>query len=144
MLDITSAAIATIISATTSAAVTLGIARGNARKSLDDQLDTLLKLAIQYPYLESDSFAKSWTSKYDPDDEKYLRYEHYCTLLFNCLSRVCEHFKYKQTNIEQYVAIKSWVRCHAAYWRDPTDAYSTVDEHDRKFVALIESYLRGA
>lgn len=143
MLDITSAAIATIISATTSAAVALIIARGNARKYLDDQLDMLLKLAVQYPYLESDSFAKSWTSTYDPNDEKHLRYEHYCTLLFNYLSRVAEYYKYKRSDIEKYVALKSWVRCHAAYWRDPTDAYGTVDEYDKRFVALIENYLGG-
>jgi len=142
-MDITSAAVATIISATTSATITLLIARGNARKSLDDKLDMLLGLAVQYPYLESDSFAKSWTSAYDPDDEKYLRYEHYCTMLFNYLSIVAGHFKYSKKRIEQYIAIKPWVRCHAAYWRDPTDEYATIDEYDKPFVDLIESYLTG-
>ena len=142
-MDITSAAIATIISAATSATVTLIIARSNAQKTLDDQLDSLLKIAVQYPYLESDAFASAWTSKYDPHDEKYLRYEHYCTLLFNYLSRVSKHYKYKVKKIEDYIAIKTWIRCHSAYWRDPTDSYGTVDEYDKPFVDLVESYLKG-
>ncbi len=142
-IDITAAAIATIVSAATSAAVSLLIARNNIKKSLDDQLDGLLKIAIQYPYLESDSFTKAWTSKYDQNDEKHLRYEHYCTMLFNYLSRVAMHYKYKTEEIEKYVAIKNWVRCHAAYWRDPTDAYDTVDNYDKPFVEIIEKYLIG-
>lgn len=139
-MDITSAAIATLVSAITSAAVALLIAGNNARKNLDDQLDGLLKISIQYPYLDSDSYTRTWTSKHD-GSERHERYEHYCTLLFNYLSRVCVHYKYDKKKIESYVAIKSWVRCHKNYWRDPTDAYSTTDEHDEQFVKLIESYL---
>ena len=50
-LTLTTAGIATIISAATSATVTLYINRSNKLKYLDDQLDTLLKTALQYPYL---------------------------------------------------------------------------------------------
>lgn len=140
-MDITSAAIATLISAITSATVALLIAGNNTRKSLDDQLDGLLKICIQYPYLENDAYTSQWSSNYDPQDERHARYEHYCTLLFNYLSRVCKHFKYEKSKVENYVAIRSWVRCHKRYWKDPTDAYSTSDEYDEKFVKLIESYL---
>jgi len=55
---LTAAAIATIISAITSASITLYINNSNKKKNIDDQLDTLLKLAIQYPYLESSKLEK--------------------------------------------------------------------------------------
>jgi hypothetical protein len=142
-MDITSAAIATIISAITSAGVTLLLARSNAKKSLDDQLDGILKIAVQYPYLESKDFTNAWTSTYDRNDEKALRYEVYCTMVFNFLSRLAEYYKYDDKKIHEHVAVKPWVRIHAKYWKDPTDAYDNVDSYDDCFVSLIEGYLKG-
>ena len=72
-ITITAAAIATLISALTSACMTLWITGTNKKKNLDDQLDAILKIAIQYPYLESAAFALGWKSDFDKNDEKYLR-----------------------------------------------------------------------
>lgn len=142
-MDITSAAIATIISAITSAGVTLLLARTNAKKSLDDQLDSILKIAVQYPYLESKDFTDAWKSTYDRNDERALRYEVYSTMVFNFMSRLAEHYKYDDKKIHEHVALKPWARIHAKYWRDPTEAYDNVDSYDQCFVALIEGYLKG-
>lgn len=142
-MDITSAAIASIISAITSAAITLTIARSNTKKDLDDQLDGILKIAVQYPYLESKDFANTWTSHYDRNDERALRYEVYCTLVFNYMSRLAKYYKYKEIKIEEHIALKPWARIHAKYWRDPTESYDNVDTYDKPFVELIEGYLRG-
>ena len=143
-ITITSAAIATVVAAITSAVVALFIANRNSKKALDDQLDAILKIAIQYPYLECKDFTNNWSSKYDRNDEKALRYEVYCTLVFNFMTRLCEHYKYNKTKIEQHIAIKQWTRIHAKYWHDPTEAYENVDTYDKAFVDLIESYLKGA
>ncbi len=143
-ITITSAAIATIVSAITSAVVALLIADRNSKKAIDDQLDGILKIAIQYPYLECKDFTNSWSSKYDKNDEKALRYEIYGTLVFNYMSRLCEYYKYDQKKFEEHVAIKQWARIHAKYWRDPTEAYENVDTYDKKFVEIIENYLQGA
>ena len=142
-MDITSAAIATLVSAITSASVTLLMALSNQRKHLDDQLDGILKIAVQYPYLESRQFCSSWKSDFDKNDEKYLRYEVYCTMVFNFLARLCDFYKYKEAKIEGHIAVKDWVRIHKKYWYDPTEAYENTDTYDEKFVALIEKYLRG-
>jgi hypothetical protein len=143
IMDLTSAAIATLVSAITSATVTLLLAKNNAKKSLDDQLDGILKIAIQYPYLESKTFTNAWKSDYDKDDEKSLRYEVYCTLVLNYMSRLATFYKFNENKIEEHVAIKDWVRIHAKYWHDPTEAYENVDTYDKKFVNLIEGYLKG-
>ena len=63
-MDITSAALATLISAITSAIVALLITNSNKKKSLDDQLDGILKIAIQFPYLESRDFGRFSFSRY--------------------------------------------------------------------------------
>jgi hypothetical protein len=143
MIDITSAAIATVISAGTSATISLLIARNNTKKSLDDQLDGILKIAVQYPYLESKSFTDNWTSKYDKNDEKQLRYEVYATMVFNYLSRLSSFYRHNNDKIEQHVAMKQWVRIHRKYWHDPTEAYENVDTYDDPFVKLVENDLKG-
>jgi hypothetical protein len=98
--------------------MTLWITRRNQKKNLDDQLDAILKIAIQYPYLESEAFTSSWQSSFNRDDEKFLRYDVYCTLLFNYLSRVAAHYKYNIKRIENFIAIKDWVRLHGKYWQE--------------------------
>lgn len=142
-MDFTSAAIATLISAATSAAITLFLAGLNHKKNLDDQLDGILKIAIQYPYLESKDFTNSWSSDYDRNDERALRYEVYCTLVFNYMLRLSKYYKFNEKRIEEHIALKAWARIHAKYWRDPTEAYENVDTYDRPFVELIEQYLKG-
>jgi hypothetical protein len=141
-ITITAAAIATLISALTSACMTLWLTTTNKKKSLDDQLDAILKIAIQYPYLESDAFAVEWKADFNKDDEKYLRYDVYCNLLFNFLSRVASYYKYDKVKIENYIAIKDWVRLHGKCWKNPTSAYENVDSYEKKFVDFINSYLK--
>lgn len=141
-ITLTAAAIATLISALTSACMTLWLTSTNKKKGLDDQLDAIIKLAIQYPYLESEAFTLEWKPDFDKNDEKYLRYDAYCNLLFNFLSRVATYFKYKKSKIEDYLAIKDWVRIHGNFWKNPTSTYENVDSYDKQFVELINSYLK--
>ena len=139
---ISAALIATVSSTITSIVINLWITDSSSKKSIDDQLDAILKIAIEYPYLESEHFTNSWTSKFDRNDEKYLRYDIYCTLLFNYLSRVASHYKYKNNKIESYIAIKDWIRLHARYWNDPAVDYENIDSYDKSFTELVNSYLK--
>jgi len=139
---ISAALIATVCSTITSIAINLWITNSSAKKSLDDQLDAILKIAIEYPYLESERFTNSWISAFDRNDEKYLRYDVYCTLLFNYLSRVASHYKYKKDKIEAYITIKDWTRLHAKYWNDPTVDYENIDSYDKQFTDLVNAYLK--
>lgn len=141
-ITLTTASIVALISIVISATITIWINKFTKIKNLDDQLDGLLKISIQYPYLENEKFAQSWKSDYDEDDEKYLRYELYCVLLYNYLSRVAKHHKYKNKNIENYIGIKEWVRQHSKYWKNPAKSYENIDIYDKKFIEIINSYLK--
>lgn len=140
-LSITTAAIATIISAATSATVTLYINRSNRIKYLDDQLDSLLKIALQYPYLENPDFIKTWNNNKESGKDEYLRYDLYCTLLFNFISRLATHYNYKRAKIDDYIAAKDWIRLHKEYWLNPVNTFENVDSYDKKFKQLITEYL---
>lgn len=142
-IDITSAAIATIIATVTSTLVTLYINRNKYKQELDNQLDSILRLALQYPYLENKEFTGNWSSKYDLSDEKSLRYEIYATIVYNYLSRFTEFYKFNPRRIEKYLAVKEWVRLHGKYWYDPTIPNENIDIYNPEFRKLVENYLAG-
>jgi hypothetical protein len=142
-MDITSAAIATIISAATSATITLLINKSNYKKDLEIQLNDILKISLQYPEFESKMFTDNWSSDYDEKNRQALQYEIYATLVFNYLSRFTGYYRYNKKRIEKELAIKEWVRMHKKYWYDPTVPNENIDTYDKPFVALIEYYLNG-
>ncbi len=113
------------------------------RRRLDDEFNDILKIALEYPYLENIYFVEQWTSQYDKNDEKALRYEVYCTLVFNFLEKFAKYFDFNQVKIENEIAVKDWVRLHRKYWRDPSVPNENIDTYDKKFVKLVESYLLG-
>jgi hypothetical protein len=142
-IDITSAAIATVIATITSTIVTLFLNRNKYKRELDNQLDSILKLALQYPYLENKEFTNNWSSKYDLSDEKASRYEIYATLVYNYLSRFTEFYNFNVKKIEKHLAVKDWVRIHGKYWYDPTVPNENIDVYDLEFRKLVEDYLAG-
>lgn len=142
MQALISAITAAVISAITSWLVTLWLARQDRKKRIEDKLEMILKIAVEYPYLESEAFTQSWKPGFDQSDEKLLRYDMYCTLLFNYLSNVAKHFKYDPVKIEREIAVKDWVRLHGNYWQNPTSSYENIDSYDKEFVQLINSYLK--
>ncbi len=110
-------------------------------KYLDDQLDSLLKIALQYPYLENPDFIKTWNENKTSGKDEYLRYDLYCTLLFNFLARLSSHYKYNRKKIDNYVAAKDWIRLHKEYWLNPVNTFENVDSYDKQFKQLITDYL---
>lgn len=141
MIDITAAAIATVISSGVAATVAVKINKVNGKKSLHDQLDSILKISIQYPYLESPAFTETWAENRNSEDEKYLRYELYCILVFNFMERLCQFYKYKKRKIAQHVNVRDWIRIHRQCWNNPSNEMEHIDGYDARLKKLIEEYL---
>jgi len=131
----------TLISGLTSSIITMLISNKNKERGLDAQLDEILKIAIKYPYLESENFTSGWKHDFDRNDEKYLRYDVYGTLIFNFLARVSHHCHYNKKKIDQYIAIEDWVKLHSLYWSDPTSIVENIDSYNKEFVQLINSFV---
>jgi hypothetical protein len=140
---IESAAIATVISSVIATLVSVLLNRRSEKKSLDSQLNCIIDIAIQYPYLENKVFTENWISKYDPSDEKALRYELYATRVFNYLSLFAKFHNYNIKKIEKELAVQAWVRLHKKYWYDPTVPNENIDTYDKPFVDLVNNYLSG-
>ena len=141
-MDITAAAIASLISSVIATSVALFVNRDNRRKSLNDQLDSILKISIQYPYLEDPKFTATWNANKDSADEKYLRYDIYCNLVFNYMERLCEHHEYNEKKIQADVNIKDWIRVHKDCWHNPSSPYENADGYSKKLKNTLSNFLK--
>ena len=124
-----------------SSKTTLKLFRKEKLEKLKDELGKILEISIEYPYLEAKSFTSKWEQYRNSDDERYLRYDMFCNVLFNYLHRVCEHFKYDKQKIEDFVDVKTWIRLHRLNWLNPVDENENIDGYDKKFRDFINSYI---
>lgn len=141
-MTLTFTAITAIVSLFLSIYMPLRLLHIDKKKRLDEQLDAIIKISIQYPYLESKKFTSEWVSDFDKENEQYLRYDVYCNLLFNFLSRVASYYRYDNKKMEDYITIKDWIRYHKKCWQDPTSPHENSDSYDKKFVDLINNYIQ--
>jgi hypothetical protein len=144
MIDITAAAIASVISSAVATTVAFRINKGNQKKSLDDQLDNILKISIQYPYLESSVFTATWNENKNSEDEKYIRYELYCTLVFNFMERLCKFYKFNHKKLSAHINLRDWIRIHKDSWLYPSDPVEHTDGYHPAFRKLIDHYLKDS
>jgi hypothetical protein len=136
-----SAIIATIISTGVATLVSMYLNRIRERERFDLQLQNILIHSIEYPCLESRLFTEKWEPSLMDKDEKYLRYENYCAMVFNFLSDVCEWKKYNKKNIESYIDIKNWLRIHEKCWKYPSLSHENTDVYGDKFSNLVKTYI---
>ena len=145
--DFDSAVSAAIVSSIVSLLVSLIIKiwqdKTDKLSSLDSQLDSILRIAVEYPYLESVEFTRTWKENVNNLDDKYRRYETYATLVFNYLSRVCEYFHYNEKKINAYIDMKGWVELHHVYWHNPSKLGENEFVYDEKFKKLVHAILGG-
>ena len=129
------------IAAAISAWLTYSIAKRSELNDLEKNLDDILKIGIEYPYLESKHFTIRWNEFKETDDERYLRYDMFCNLVFNYIHKVYQHFNGDKSKIENYVDIKNWIRLHEQNWRNPIDPHENIDGYDEQFRTFINSYI---
>lgn len=141
-MDITAAAIATLLSSAIATSVTLLINRGNSLKNLSDQLDNILKISIQYPYLENPAFTATWNDNKNSVDEKYLRYDNYCNLVFNYMERLCKYYNFNENKIQNHINIRVWIRVHKQCWTSPSTPYENADGYSKELKKLLKHFLQ--
>lgn len=96
-----------IISAIISIVANYFFNKKNEKEHLDNTLNMILKISIEYPYLENENFIIEWSNNHskEKDNEKYMRYEVYYTLVFNFFEKVCNYYNYNQKKIYKYINI---------------------------------------
>jgi hypothetical protein len=140
--DITSAAIATLISTAVNVFINLKMRNGDEAKRLQEQLHDINKISIEYPYFEDPEFTNKWNNR-GKSDPQYLRYENYCAIIFNFLERLFYHCNFNDKKINGYVNAKDWVRNHQQCWENPTSAFENADSYPKRFRERILEYLKN-
>ena len=137
----TIAAAISAICAAISSIMTYSQYRKEKLQKLNDRLDEILKIGVQYPYVENANFISQWVEMKDSQDEQYLRYDMYCNLLFNYLVAVYDYHNGDKNKIEKFVDVKSWVRLHQLNWKYPVDPNENIDGYSLEFRNFINSYI---
>lgn len=114
--------------------------KNDKKRYLDIQLDEIIKISIQYPYVEDPEFISTWLSS-DKRDEKYLRYENYCNLVFNYMERFCAFYKFNELNIQARVNIKAWIRIHKDCWLHPSTPFENSDSYSPELKSFLNKFL---
>ena len=125
-----------------SSKTTLELYKKEKKEKLIDELNNILEIGIEYPYLESRLFTSKWIELKDSNDERYLRYDMYCNLLFNYIHHICVYYNYNKNNIEDFVDLKNWLRTHKQNWLNPVEENENIDGYDEQFRQFINSYLK--
>lgn len=139
-ISIPTAAIATLLATSISVFFSLKINKSNKKDKLDSELNEILNISIQYPYLESEVFIKTWREERTSSDDIYVRYDLYATRVFNYIHRIYLHFNKNREKIDNYLAVKDWVRLHKDYWEYPSKEFENKDNYGDEFTKYIREY----
>jgi hypothetical protein len=120
---------------------TVKIEREKKEDLFTHDLNRIIEIGIEYPYLESRPFTDEWVKFMHTSDEKYLRYDMFCNLIFNYLSQLYDYCDGDKKKIEEFVDVKSWVRLHKYNWHNPVDPNENIDAYSEKFRQFINSYI---
>lgn len=121
--------------------LTYSLYKRDKKNELGRKLTRILELGMEYPYLENKEFISGWIQYRTSQDEKYLRYDIYCNMIFNYLHDVYDFFGGNKNKIENYMDVKSWIRVHKDCWLNPVEDCENVDGYDEPFRKFINSYI---
>jgi hypothetical protein len=141
--EISSAAIATIVSVIVSIIIALFSNRFNNKRYISEQVDSLNKLIMEYPFLEDKEFIDNWNNdRLKIDKEKVERYDAYCTILFNLLFRISRIYNFRRNSIRKIIAIFSWLKFHEGYWKENKASYNIIESRithpGKRYVKMMD------
>lgn len=127
---------ATALSVAISTLVTLRLNRGtrkrHERQWLKDQVTQYVTLALQYPKLDDDQFAREWSPADRSDDG--LRYENFCCFAFNLLERAWLNTKGDINALRDIVFFEEIIIRHKRWWMNDRLNHFGYDVGFKQFV----------
>lgn len=137
-------ALATIIATITSSAVAALVAYLTVRWGLkiedysviQDNLTKLIEISIQYPYLEDDNYCAKWTGS-SVQSEEDLRYDNYCCLVFNLMSKAFKYYNYNDEKTNMFLYTPELINRHKKWWLRTKDNKKAYSEEFQYFVSRM-------
>ncbi|HWQ89344.1 MAG TPA: hypothetical protein VN374_05175, partial [Desulfitobacteriaceae bacterium] len=108
-IDVVATTVATILSTIISSMVAFVTAKSSERheerQNLNDLITKIIEISLEYPYLEDDNYCSAWLGVVE-SDEKSMRYENYCCVVFNLIERLWKFYKGNQKKINETLYVK--------------------------------------
>jgi len=108
---------------------------------LNEQLFNILRIQIEYPYLENMEFVLSWNREKAKKEPDYQRYDSYCCMLFNFMWQIYTLYQGETTRVENFFAVAEEVRIHKCWWQNPLNPRDNIDGYDEKYRIYINSII---
>ena len=107
---------------------------------LNENLNKLLDIDLQYPFLEDSVFVARWKTNKKSNNDSALRYEYYCIYVFNFLQNVCEYYEYDKKRIDDFVDVDDLIGLHKSWWELPENQQSQGE--DPRFKQFVNNLYR--
>lgn len=107
---------------------------------LNQNLNKLLDLDLQYPFLENSVFITRWDKNKDSNNDSSLRYQYYCIYVFNFLQDVCEYYDYDKEDMAKFMDISDLIGIHKSWWKLPENQASQA--YDPKFKKFVDEFYK--
>ena len=109
-----------------------------SRLQLDNDLNTLVKTWLKYPFLEELLFVNGYNSEHRSIQTQ--RYEAYCMLSFNFIEDLQRHFRNDIDLMRNYCDFEQIIRMHWRWWN--VNQVSNFRKYtNQEFITLIESLI---
>jgi hypothetical protein len=135
---IISTAFSILISTPLSILITRSTNKNQTKESIHNEITIMIQLAIEYPFLEQDSFCSAYNG--NRECENNLRYDNYCCIVFNILEKIFVLFGGKRLKIEEFIGIKEIALRHKQWWKSRNNQKDIIDGYRLEFVEFIDSY----
>jgi len=113
---------------------------------LNSEITNILKIQIEYPYLENRQFANDWSSNKVVENNKerfdYQRYDSYCCLIFNFISQIYDLYGGDKAKIENFFAVEEEANIHQKWWVNPLNPRDNIEGYAGGFRDYINSILK--
>jgi hypothetical protein len=112
---------------------------------LNQDLNQLLAMNMQYSFVEDTAFIVRWDKhKISTRDvssrDSSLKYEAYCTYVFNLLQNTAEYFHYDKEKISGFVDYYDLIDQHKGWWLRP--ALKNPQSYPKEFTKFVSDYIK--
>lgn len=108
----------------------------NSEKEILKINSDLLRIAMQWPYLEDTLYGSKWDrNSRDPDD---IRYNLYCTEVFNLLEELYKLYNGKKDDMINLLDIDEYIINHKKWWYEEV---SKTGGYGKDFRNFIDNYI---
>jgi len=129
-------AISAIVSAIVAGLISYLTLRHQRRQYIDNMIDKMVEIGIEYPYLEDDAFCLAWAEA-DKTDERVQRYDNYCCFVFNVIEAVWQYCRKDNVEIDKVLYVKELAIRHRVWWESTSD---NIEAYGADFDEYIKSF----